>query len=189
MPYHQPSIPCHALISLAMALCAPPVHATQGVEHNGFPAQVRHIVTQVARNGATALRRFTSHTGILVVRREVDWIRSGEPLRETKMVGPDDLDLSRLDPLVWIEVETRFDGHDQSGQRFEEIGARFQRFVQESRRDFHGEEYSLDLRDHWNSRRLGPVAAGKLASNEFWYIYFMQEKGQWRVWKLELAYH
>lgn len=175
-------------LSVLCVLLSPAGAASRG-PRGSFHAAARHIISQLAASGGKALRRFASRDGILVVRREVDWNRSGERFRETKMVGPDDLNLGGLDALVWVEVETEFDKSNLTGRRFEDIGARFQRFVHESRRDFQGEDYSLDRPDDWNSRRLGPAASGKLASDEFWYIYFVREKKQWRVYKLELAYH
>jgi hypothetical protein len=124
----------------------------------------------------------------------VDWKRSGEPLLEPATGGgkPGDqiyLFLGGLTPTTWVEAEVAFAGADLTGPKFRQIGAQFQQFVQSTRRDYRrSEEYSLDLSDHWG-RRLGPAATGKLASNDWWYIYFVQENGEWRVWKLELAIH
>jgi hypothetical protein len=43
--------------------------------------------------------------------------------------------------------------------------------------------------DNWKSRRLGPAAGGKICAGSFWYIYFVKERGQWKVWRMEEANH
>jgi hypothetical protein len=188
MRHQIPVIPLCTLASLiTLLLFSSPVGAARREKRSGFSAEARHIVSLVGHSGSKALNRFASRRGILVVRREVDWKRTGKPFREPNTGDPVNLYLGGLDPQVWVEVETEFDRRDLTGRRFGEIGARFQRFVQSTREGFQGEDYSLDMLDAWNSRRLGPAAEGKLCAGSYWYIYFVREKGRWRVWKLELA--
>ena len=166
-----------------------------GIGQAAFRSQAAIVMGLIAKGDLRAFSRYASSGGIQVVKRYVDWQKTGVMLHDRPTPGttPDarraTLYLDGVEPLVWEEWEADFGRSDLSGGAFRSVFGQFRGFMSASRRDFQGETYGLDRWDHWHVRRLGPVAEGKLVSNVFWYVYFVRESRGWRVWKLEHVTH
>jgi hypothetical protein len=178
-----------AAASVAAALTAVPKN--KGRE---FAKEARAIINSLAAGNQKDFIRRVSEQGLLVVRRKVDWDKSSKALREPAAPGNKTGDkgylfLGGLEPLVWEEEEVTFLPEDLKGRAFSRVLKQFQGFARITRENVRGEFYFLDGRDHWYCRPLGTAVEGKLCSSTYWYAYFTREKGEWRVWKLELAEH
>lgn len=134
---------------------------------------------------------------ISVVRRTVNWERSNDlllrkPLQEPATPGKQTGDetylwLGGLTPFVWEEEKIDFDESELRGKEFRGVLKQFGSFVRQTWQAYISEGYSLNMVDHWRSRRMGPAVEGKLASNAFWYVGLVQQCGEWRVHRLEYA--
>jgi hypothetical protein len=164
-------------------------------------------LNQTARNAIRCLQfgnfkkfnSLVSKHGLVIVKRNWDpnLFKSGNAennstARDAAANPQADIDLSHSSRLVWTEQEADFASSDLKGSGFHRIFNRFGSLIKGTlfadayRR---GVEISLDLMDNWKSRRLGPAAGGKICAGSFWYIYFVKERGQWKVWRMEEANH
>jgi len=89
---------------------------------------------------------------------------------------------------VWQEVDVTFNKAELHSKEFSRILQQFQTFAQVTKRHFRGGAYSLDTpQDSMGSQQHAPNFEGKLASDTFWYVYFVRQGKQWRVYRLEWA--
>lgn len=150
------------------------------------------VLRDVGSGNLTSFDAFASEGGIIVARRSVDWNLTkqeggNEPVRR---VFADDLDLSGLPSLVWIERVVDFNRADLEESDFRAVFDQFKGLIRNTRDGYSSSiRCSYHLRDDWNTRNLGTAIQGKIASNSFWYIYLDREHGAWKVWRMEYVVH
>ena len=132
-----------------------------------------------------ALRPMLSAKGVLICYRRAVWPRDEkkEKRRTNNEAFPHTLD--DLAPMVWEERTAEFpvDG-------VQALTTALTRFAKETDGTYHDSvDVSMHQMDPWETRELGPSAAGKTASNAHWFIYFRKEGPNWKIWKLESAIH
>jgi hypothetical protein len=123
--------------------------------------------------------------GIFISERQAHYTSAGKiPSEELRK------DVQLVDNLsiwIWKDREVFLERTDSLELAKLKIGLK--RFAQRMKDTYGSLEASLDLKDAWNLRTLGPAVSGKVASNTFWYIYFRKEGAEWKIWKLEYASH
>ena len=95
--------------------------------------------------------------------------------------------LDDLSTYGWEERDMEFDTTDPD--QIAKLKKALTRVAHETDNTIPGVGVAINGRDDWDERELGPNASGKVASDEFWYLYFRKEGNKWKIWKLELAVH
>lgn len=179
---------CVVAVSVVVTFLRPRVS-----EQAAFERAAREAIETIASGDIYRFSRVVAKE-VVVARRRIDWERSTE-IRKPKpskrwqehWVG---LPLAGLDQgaVVWEESELMFGSHEVGEQAFRRLLTGFRSVIRSTMhypRDL-AVSYSLNGEDFTGSRRIGPSAEGKLASDTFWYVYFVREKGKWRVYRLEV---
>jgi hypothetical protein len=176
---------------LVMALLTD-VNANSVKNAQSFSLFAHGVVDKLNSGDFAAISRAGSAQGIMVVRRQVDWRLSNTQMKNdgVNKVAETNLSLPNLPSLVWTEREIRFKRSELNGANFHFVEKQFQHFIHNTKDGYPRSTIaSLNMRDTWDSRYLGPAIQGKIASNTFWYIYFVWEKGEWKIWRLEFVIH
>jgi hypothetical protein len=184
-------------LSLIMALCVglvmaflTDVNANSVKNAQSFSLFAHEVVDKLNSGDFAAISRVGSAQGIMVVRRQVDWRLSNAQMKNdgVNKVTETNLSLPNLPSLVWTEREIRFKRSELSRADFHFVEKQFQHFIQNTKDGYPRSIIaSLNRKDAWDSRYLGPAIQGKIASNTFWYIYVIWEKGEWKIWRLEFV--
>jgi hypothetical protein len=163
-----------------------PAYSAQSL--NAF---AHEVISILAGNNFARVGGYVSSDGILVVNRYVDWSPTGEAAIQTNLNSAGfGLSIPPPADLTWIEQEDRYDRYDINGLSFKSILKQFHELIDNSEDGYRGTIVaSANTRDDWGSRYLGPSVQGKIASNTFWYIYFVREGDSWKIWRLELTVH
>jgi hypothetical protein len=169
--------------SLALGL------SRQRSDGDSFRTAVHGALRHLAAGDLDSFGAYISRRGMTVVRRVVDWRKTGQPKKPEKPQG-NYLTLGDAHRLVWVETTIHFERAECNGAQFRSIFSQFRNLLREAQSiPAYKPKRSLQMADAWEERILGPAVEFKLASNTFCYIYFEKGKGKWRVWKLEFAVH
>jgi len=159
-------------------------------DSSAFQKAANSVIASIKSGDFKRFRNTCSKSGIEIVRRGVDWkstrtSQNGEYKSPTYTNDPLGFERDSLEVSVWVDEEVHFDRDELDQKSSHKVIERFRAEIKET---YGGINASTNLSDAWD-RKLGPAAGGKLASNCFWYIYFTQEDGRWKVWKLEFVTH
>jgi hypothetical protein len=173
------------LLTIYVVFGNSPSYGAAAHRFNSFAITSRRLVRELARGDAQDVIHNISSRGILVVERYVDWDDTNAPKQK-----PFGLSVEDMDYLVWKDDELRFEAPDFNEPEFRSIIKQFQGFVMNTEYAYPSSICaSLNTHDAWESRILGPAIQGKLASNNWWYIYLTRENHSWKVWRLEVVGH
>ena len=174
--------------------------AAPGAEQ--FELDARRAVEFLATGHPGGLADHISSCGLTLVKRWMVWEKPSypyteyEPIYEVSLPTPSDGERADLWTIgsvgmVWVEKQIRLSAQDVLEAESVPALLMFGEFMKGTQENYYeGVEYSLDLTvDHWTERNLGACAYGKVCSNQDWYAGFRQEKGEWRLHRLEIATH
>lgn len=128
-----------------------------------------------------------SDNGLIVVRRSLDYdrtdaYRKGRGVRANELpdlrVGGPDVDVRESVENTFAKSEF---GSIEFRREFKMLSKITKQFTYPC-----GTTTSLNLPGPDYPHYVGPAIGGKMASNYFWYVCFVREHNQWRVWKIEV---
>lgn len=174
-------------------------------EKERFQKTAQEVVKAIRMLDDSLIAQYTSRHGIIVVYRSWDWVLPAWRKDElSTTTAKDDLStttaidrhLLPLDAMLkdqganlWTEVETTIEIGDLGKEPCRAIMKLMSKHIDDTRDNFHGEEYSTHTFDHWGSRYLGAAVEGKLASNCYWYLLFCYENNHWKLYRIEIVVH
>jgi hypothetical protein len=143
--------------------------------NNTFKKNIQTILKIIKNNDIKAFLKISSKRGIICVERYRYWNKVNN--RRYMLFVP------QRKNFVYIEEVLIFERNELTSQSFATVLNRFSEIVNGT---YAGPWWSLNMFDANNMRYLGPAIMGKVASNEYWYIYLHYENKCWKVWRLEL---
>lgn len=143
--------------------------------NNTFKKNVQIILKIIKNNDIKAFLKVSSKRGIICVERYRYWNK----INNRRYM----LFLPQRENFVYIEKVLIFECNELTSQSFVTVLNRFSEIVNGT---YAGPWWSLNMFDANDMRYLGPAIMGKVASNEYWYIYLRYENNCWKVWRFEL---
>ena len=173
---------------IGILTCALESYWAAGADSSSFPAAQELVIRALQENDSKSFIANCSRNGISVVARYADWKYLHSESRRPAANRIFDFDLAAGERLTWTD-ETAFFGWDElhDSLEFHHLFDRFRQYVVTE--TYGNIRASRQRWDEWHQRILCDVVSGKMASDFFWYIYFVKEATHWRVWRIECAVH
>jgi hypothetical protein len=143
--------------------------------NNTFKKNIQEILRIIKNNDIKTFLKVSSKRGIICVERYRYWNK----INNQRYM----LFLPQQGNFVYIEEILIFEHNELISQSFVTVFNRFSEIVNGT---YAGPWWSLNMFDANDMRYIGPAIGGKVASNEYWYIYLRYENKSWKVWRLEL---
>jgi hypothetical protein len=149
---------------------------------SSFEDAAHHVHMAVQAKDFKTFVANCSQRGVLVVARYADFKYIESKGHQSAVF---DFNVSADATLTWADERAHFDRNEiRHSLDFHKLFDQFCEYV--------GTTYweagaSTKVWDQWHERMLCDVVSGKMSSNFFWYIYFVKESGQWKVWRIECA--
>lgn len=153
-----------------------------------FEVTARQAINAIA---AGDMRRFSRVAAeeVVVARREADLDHSG--ILKGPSLPPRGVDselfLGGNLGAGWQEIDVTFTQAEMDSEKFGRVLQQFRAFAWVTSRHYGGGTYSLNMKDPMGSQQHVPGFQGKLASDTFWYVYFVRQGKEWRMSRLEWA--
>lgn len=168
----------------------------QNANADGFERQCRRILDDFSKGDMKAIASHIGDDGIVIVRNETDLTRNFRKIIEPKSSRGDDtyLKLHGIRAHILTEIRVKVKKSDLSSPESVCLLNQFISFLRTSN-DPNNSAYrpalyrvlqsedEIDPDDLHNTRNF--VAVGKLVSSRYWYMYFKNQKGSWKITRLE----